>query len=172
MTTLKNHILNLNGTNWLVREAVSEEAARNAIASARVMGSIGGKETETGTDDVKRVLADVVRLNDDGTECLPYGEKGGTDHSALVALAESRAALDKLRADYDQLGRALSQSNLRNRVYAGALAQIDGWATCGNPMYNDAAFLREVIAKEIAQAHATIAEARAAAHVQAAANTQ
>ncbi len=158
---LKNEILNVGGTNWLVREAVSEEAARNCIASARVMGSIGGKDSVNGT-----VTADVVRLNDDGTECLPYGEKGGTDHSKLVELAESRAALAKLRADYDQLGRALSQSNLRNRVYAGALAQIDAWATGELPVYHDAAFLRTEIAKEIAGAHATIKEAREAAQAE------
>lgn len=157
---LKNEILNVDGTNWLVREAVSEEAARNTIASARVMGSVGGKDTNTGTDGVSKVLADVVRLHPDGCECLPYGEKG-TDYSALVELAECRAALAKSRADYDHLGRALSQSNLRNRVYAGALAQIDAWAT--SPDLNNAGFLFGEIVKEIAQAHATIAEARAAA---------
>lgn len=153
---LKNHILNLNGTNWLVREAVSEEAARNAIASARVMGSIGGKETETGTDDVKRVLADVVRLNADGTECTPYGEGVGTDHSALVALSQSQA-------HNAQITRALDQSGLRNRVYAGALADIEALVTGDMPIHHDAAFLRAEIAKAIAGARATISEARAAA---------
>ena len=163
---LKNEILNVDGTNWLVREAASEEAARNCIASARVMGSIGGKDSVNGT-----VTADVVRLNDDGTECLPYGEKGGTDHSKLVAMsaalkaaaAESNAAAASLRASSDRLGVALGQSSLRNRVQAGALAQIEAWVTSDDPIYSDAAFLRQIIAKEIAEAHATITEASEAA---------
>lgn len=159
---LKNEILNVDGKNWLVREAVSAEAARNTIASARVMGSIGGKDSATGTDGVPKVLADVVSLNDDGTECLPYGEKGSTDHSALVELAVTRAELAKSRSDNDQLGRALEQANLRNRVYAGALAYIDAWVTGELPCYHDSAFLRSEIAKEIATACATIAEARKA----------
>lgn len=148
---LKNEILNVNGTNWLVREAVSVEAANSAIAMARASGSIASVSGENGV-----TLADVVRLNDDGTEALPYGEKGGTDHSALVALY-------KLRADYEQLGRALSQSNLRNRVYAGALADIHAIATGESPCCRDPEFLRTEITKSITEAHATIAEARAAA---------
>lgn len=153
---LKNEILNVDGTNWLIREATNYDEVHNAIAAARVTGSIGGRHAERLGDGPVTVLADVVRLNDDGTECLPYGEKGGTDHSALVALA-------KLRADYDQLGRALNQANLRNRVYAGALAQIDAWVTAADPCYHEAEFLRTIITKEITEAHATIAEARAAA---------
>lgn|GEM_PF-3722748 len=159
---LKKEILNVDGTNWLVHEAVSEEAARNTIASARVMGSVGGKDTNTGTDGVSKVLADVVRLHPDGCECLPYGEKG-TNYSALVELAECRAALAKSRADYDHLGRALSQSNLRNREYAAALACIDSLATGELPCYHDAAFLRSESKRVIDECHANIKAARDAA---------
>lgn len=81
---MKDEVINVDGTNWLVREAVSEEAARNTIAHARVTGSIGGKDALNG-----KTTADVVRLNPDNTECLPYGEKGGTDHSELVELANN-----------------------------------------------------------------------------------
>ena len=73
-----NKILKINDTNWLIREAVSEEAARNCIAMARVTGSVGGKDKVN-----DRVIADVVRLHPDGRECLPYGEKG-TDRSYLI----------------------------------------------------------------------------------------
>lgn len=159
---LKNEVLNIDGRNWFVREAVSEESARNAIVTARVSGSIGAKETVNNDGDVI-VLADVVRLNDDGTECLPYGEKGGTDRSVYVELAVTRAELAKSRADYDHLGRALGQSNLRNREYAAALACIDSFVTGELPCYHDAAFLRSESKRVIDECHANIKAAREAA---------
>lgn len=99
---------------------------------------------------------EILAVGGANSECLANGEKAGTEHSEL---AECRAALDRIRADYDHLGRALGQANLRNRVYAGALAQIDAWAANVDP--KNAEFLFPEIAKEIAQAHATIAQARA-----------
>lgn len=76
---MKNKILNVSGTNWLIREAVDEEAALSCIAMARVTGSVGGKDFVN-----EKIYADVVRLHDDGHECLPYGEKG-IDYSYLLA---------------------------------------------------------------------------------------
>ena len=194
---LKNEILNIDGKNWLVREATTEEAARNAITMARASGSIASVSGENGL-----TLADVVRLNDDNTEALPYGEKGGTDHSALVALANAKremidAGADPVRVaaclvafggletpavvelielggvrslaatiadnsiERNKLDSALEQSHFRGRVRAGALAQIEAWVTSDDPIYSDAAFLREAIAKEIAGVRATIADAQA-----------
>lgn len=63
---MKNEVINEAG-KWLVREAVSLEEAMNAILFARVRGSVGGKHTEE-RNGIKIILADVVRLNDDGTE--------------------------------------------------------------------------------------------------------
>jgi hypothetical protein len=194
---LKNEILNIDGKNWLVREATTEEAARNTIAHARVTGSIGSKDVLNGV-----TTADVVRLNDDNTEALAYGEPGGTDHSALVALANAKREMIEAGADpvrvaaclvafggletpavvelielggvrslaatiadnsieRNKLDSALEQSHFRGRVRAGALAQIEAWVTSDDPIYSDAAFLREAIAKEIAGVRATIADAKA-----------
>jgi hypothetical protein len=170
MTMLKNEILTIDGTNWLVREATSRAEAENAIAYARVTGSIGSKHRTEGVGGVVTAQANVVRLDENNRECLPYGERG-TDHSGLVAMsaaikaaaAEGNAAAASLRASTDRLGVALEQSSLRGRVNAGALAQIEAWVTSDDPIYSDAAFLRQIIAKEIADARATIAEAKAAA---------
>lgn len=74
-----NKVINVAGFNWLIREAVSEDAALDCIAMARVTGSVGGKKIVNDT-----VFADVVRLHADGHECLPYGEKG-VDYSYLLA---------------------------------------------------------------------------------------
>lgn len=63
------------GHRWKVRQAISVKAACNAIASARVMGSIGSKDTlSTRYVDGKpdRVLADVVRVHSDYTEQKAY----------------------------------------------------------------------------------------------------
>ena len=63
---MKNEIINEAG-KWLVREAVSLDEAMNAISFARVTGSVGSKHMEH-RGGVEVVMADVVRLNDDGTE--------------------------------------------------------------------------------------------------------
>jgi hypothetical protein len=156
MTMLKNQVLNVDGKNWLVREAVTEGVARSTIAHARVTGSIGGKDSTTDTNGVTTVLADVVRLNDDNTECLPYGEKGGTDHSALVDLANARVQADRL-------GRAHEQSLFRNREYAAALACVESLATGELPCYHDAEFLRSEIMRVIGECRDNIAKAKAEA---------
>lgn len=62
------YIIKLNdGRRWKVREAVSLEAACDAIASARVSGSIGSKHTTNGITQ-----ADVIQINSDGSERQPY----------------------------------------------------------------------------------------------------
>lgn len=72
---LKNETLEVDGTKWLVREAVSRAEADHAIAMARCSGSVGSKQREI-REGVETVLADVVRLNADGTECQPRREEG------------------------------------------------------------------------------------------------
>lgn len=67
---MKNETVEVNGAKWLVRQAVSRDEAEHAIAMARCTGSVGGKHTEV-RNGVETVKADVVRLNDDGTECKP-----------------------------------------------------------------------------------------------------
>lgn len=67
---LTNQILQAGASKWLVRQAVSEQAARDEIAMARCMGSVGSKRVEV-CNGVETVQADVVRLNDDGSECQP-----------------------------------------------------------------------------------------------------
>jgi hypothetical protein len=59
---LKNEILVVDGTNWLVREAVSEETALQAIGMARCMGSTGTKEVDD-DNGVRIVRAEVKRLD-------------------------------------------------------------------------------------------------------------
>ncbi len=68
-----------NDRRWKVREAVSLNAALNAIASAMVSGSIGSKNTITEAKPGRpmsewptRVLADVIEVNSDLTECKAY----------------------------------------------------------------------------------------------------
>lgn len=68
---MKNEVINEAG-QWLVREAVSLEEAMNAISFARVTGSVGSKHTKE-HGGITTILADVVRLNDDGTERKAYG---------------------------------------------------------------------------------------------------
>ncbi len=67
---MKNEIIEVGGCKWLVREAASMQDAEFEIAHARVRGSIGGKTIQQGDREI--VLADVVRLNADGSECRPY----------------------------------------------------------------------------------------------------
>lgn len=57
-----------DGTRWKVREAVSLDKACNAIAFARVRGSVGGSMTVNG-----QCVADVCVVNSDNTERVPYG---------------------------------------------------------------------------------------------------
>lgn len=70
---MKRIITMQNGTRWLVREARSRAAALDAIAHARVTGSVGGKDTidETLCGGTVYVLADVVQINSDYTERKP-----------------------------------------------------------------------------------------------------
>ncbi len=64
---MKNIIINVDSGKWLVREAYSMDDALNAVAMARCTGSVGSKNLVN-----DKVVADVVRLNDDGTERKPY----------------------------------------------------------------------------------------------------
>lgn len=59
---------------YKVREAVSVKAAVHCIWHAQATGSVGGKDLITeivGEDRRERVLADVVRVNDDLSEVRP-----------------------------------------------------------------------------------------------------
>ena len=71
---MKDEIIEVSGQRWKVRNALSADAALNAIADARATGSVGAKhirdETAIGGDVV--VMADVVKVNSDGTECKLY----------------------------------------------------------------------------------------------------
>ncbi len=69
---MKNEIISVDSSKWLVREAKSMNDALNAVAMARCTGSVGSKQIEE-YNGAKTILADVVRLNDDGTERKPYG---------------------------------------------------------------------------------------------------
>ena len=66
---LKNEILEVRNTRWLVKEAISKEVAIDAIYSAMVTGSIG--ETvilnKCFVGGGKEVIADVHQINSDGT---------------------------------------------------------------------------------------------------------
>lgn len=68
---IKNEIIDVDGTQWKVREAVTLEAAMTGISMARVTGSIGGRATLI-REGRTSVQSDVVRLNSDGTETRPY----------------------------------------------------------------------------------------------------
>lgn len=67
---MKNRIIEVGGTRWKVREAISREAADHAITMARCTGSVGSRHTRDMTRCGGEVIveADVVRLNDDGSE--------------------------------------------------------------------------------------------------------
>jgi hypothetical protein len=73
---MKNVIIEVGATRWLVREAVSEDEALSAIAMARVSGSVGAKNTfnETYVGGKITVLADVVQINSDNTVRQPHTE--------------------------------------------------------------------------------------------------
>lgn len=68
-----------DGRRWKVREAVSLNAACDAINMARVTGSIGSKNVRTDAiigrsrnEWPTKVMADVIQINSDNTECQPY----------------------------------------------------------------------------------------------------
>lgn len=75
---MANEIINenveINGQIWKIRQAISMNAAINAITSARISGSVGAKlsRDDTYIGGTKYIEADVVRLNSDGTERQPY----------------------------------------------------------------------------------------------------
>lgn len=68
---IMNKVFGYGAHNWLIREARSMKDAEYAISIAMCTGSVGSlhKESFNGGDEI--VVADVVRLNDDGTECKP-----------------------------------------------------------------------------------------------------
>lgn len=68
---MKNQILEIDGTRWLVREALSERHAFDAIAHARVMGSVGQKDTLNNVEGTV-VMADIHQINSDNTLRQPY----------------------------------------------------------------------------------------------------
>lgn len=74
---IKNEIIEVGGLRWKIREAITMEAAKDAIASARVTGSVGCKMTvdETYCGGGKYTRADVVQVNSDDTERKPYTER-------------------------------------------------------------------------------------------------
>ena len=64
---MKNEVVTVDGSLWLVHRAESKEAAMSAINHARVRGSVGSKEIVVDSLG-ERVVAHVVRLpspNDD-----------------------------------------------------------------------------------------------------------
>ena len=73
---LENEVIEVGGQRWKVREAKTRENALNAIASARGSGSVGTKIAidKTYCGGGVEVLADVVQINSDDTERLPYTE--------------------------------------------------------------------------------------------------
>lgn len=58
---------------WKVRSAISWDAAEDAIAEARVTGSVGMRSLRV-VNGKEVVEADVVQINSDGTERKPYTE--------------------------------------------------------------------------------------------------
>lgn len=70
MGAILNEVVEVGGQRWKVREAISMEAAHHAIAMARCTGSVGSRHERDHTyiGGTKFVEADVVRLNEDGTE--------------------------------------------------------------------------------------------------------
>ncbi len=55
-----------NGEPWLIVEAVDMGVAMDELSIASLMGSVGSTRTENGA-----VIADVAKLNQDGTRCEP-----------------------------------------------------------------------------------------------------
>lgn len=85
--TIRNLIIRLPGktgpgSRWKIREAVSIEAACNAIVAARMTGSVGHRDLSatfppnsiSWVDRIESVLADVVQVNSDNSERKPYSE--------------------------------------------------------------------------------------------------
>ncbi|HEJ9708791.1 TPA: hypothetical protein SMN51_005651 [Pseudomonas aeruginosa] len=72
----KPWIIEAGGRRWLVREAVSEQAAMDAITMARLSGAVGHRNVidKRFVGGGEEVQADVVQINSDGTERQPYTE--------------------------------------------------------------------------------------------------
>ena len=72
---VRDVILEVAGQRWLVTEALSESAALNEISMARVTGSVGHSSSRLDWTTKQRVvIADVHRINSDGTKQQPYTE--------------------------------------------------------------------------------------------------
>lgn len=71
---MENEVIEQGGRLWKVRQAKSHEHALDAIASARVSGSVGHRIELHPECGPAEVIADVVQLNSDGTERQPYTE--------------------------------------------------------------------------------------------------
>lgn len=74
--SITNQTVEVNGRNWLIRQAVNMDEAMYAINTARCAGSVGYKHIidNTFVGGTIDVLADVHVLNSDGTERQPYTE--------------------------------------------------------------------------------------------------
>lgn len=70
MAKLVNEIIEVDGTRWIVIEALSMEDALNEIAHARVTGSVGSSTDITGNNGT-HVVANVHKLNADGSLTIP-----------------------------------------------------------------------------------------------------
>lgn len=62
---IKNKIVEVGNTQWMIRQAKSMNHALDAIAEARVTGSIGVKDivNNTACGGIEEVVADVVKLS-------------------------------------------------------------------------------------------------------------
>lgn len=69
--TINNEIITVAGQRWKIREAFSMKYALDCINYCRARGSIGAKDIVTHCT-VETVLADVVKVNSDDSECTPY----------------------------------------------------------------------------------------------------
>lgn len=73
---IRNVIVRCGGRKWKIREARSFHDVEEAIATARVSGSVGSRSLldMSFVGGGLTVLADVVQINSDGTERKPYTE--------------------------------------------------------------------------------------------------
>ena len=71
---IKNEIVEMHGRRWKIIEAESRDDAINEIYHALATGSVGSLSMvdETNISGCKRVVANVVQINSDGTERQPY----------------------------------------------------------------------------------------------------
>lgn len=68
---IKNEIVEVGQHKWLIREAVSKEAAEDAIALAMTTGSVSVTCRESSLNQSSNIKAVVVRLDKDGNEVQP-----------------------------------------------------------------------------------------------------